>query len=182
MSIKSIRTISIDQLGKADAFVRRISNPVDFLADDVPRLVSDLRDTFYASKISVGLAAIQIGVERRLFIANPDKGKAEQELLAINPTILDSAGSKDKKFESCMSVPNWRSQVKRRDRLTLRYQLPSGEELDQQFSGFFARIIFHEMDHLDGVLCHDHAENKAAVEEFHFQTDENYPLPPIAEA
>lgn len=181
MAIKPIHAITRSQLNKKGAAVRRTSIPVNFGEDDVQQMVADLRDTFRSSPIAVGLAAIQIGIDRRLFIANVTRDDDSQELIAINPVILEERGSKDKKFESCMSVPNWRSTVKRRDVVRIEFTDESGVSRQEEFRGFMARVILHEVDHLDGVLCHDRAEDGSDLQAFHFETPENYVLPPCWE-
>lgn len=160
--------------------LRQVSTPVDFDSDDVTKIVSDLRDTLYASSISVGLAAVQIGVLKRVFVANPTKSDRGNELLAINPVLVDVAGAREKMKESCMSVPNRRGPVRRKTRLTLRYSDEAGAEHERVFTDFVARVIQHEMDHLDGILCLDHVEDRMLIEEVDFLTPENYPLPPTS--
>ena len=176
MTIRSILTCDFggprDNAGNS---LRRTSSPVNWSIDSVPEMLSDLRDTFYASKISVGLAAVQIGILKRMFIANPNKSETAEELLAINPIVLDARGSNEKMMESCMSIPNRRGPVKRRTKVTLQYSDELGNSHQREFVDFFARIVLHEMDHLDGVLCLDHVGDPSLVQTVDFFDETNYP-------
>lgn len=180
MTVRAIRVIELNQPSvESGNVLRKRSAPIRPEVDDVVELVNDLRDTFYASKIAVGLAAVQIGVLKRAFVANLHKDDPAQELIALNPEAVSITGSKDKKFESCMSVPNRRGQVIRRDKILLRYMDANLDFREEMFTGYMSRVIQHEMDHLDGRLCFDHVEDVSKIEEFLFLNSENYPVKPI---
>lgn len=73
----------------------------------------------------------------------------------VNPEVVREFGGKDKKRESCMSLPGWTGDVVRREKLTVRFLDLTGEAVEQTFSGFEARVVAHEIDHLAGVLYAD---------------------------
>lgn len=107
-----------------------------------------------AHPIAVGLAAPQIGESLRVAVVNLKRDN-EETLVLINPTIVREWGKKDKKKESCMSVPGYRGEVERRYALEVAYFDRGGVRLTMEATGFFARVIAHEVDHLDGRLYVD---------------------------
>ena len=76
-------------------------------------------------------------------------------MIIVNPEILSESGKKDIKKESCLSVPRVRGPVERRDKIQVKYQDRYGEFYTSEFSGFQARVIMHEIDHLNGILFVD---------------------------
>jgi peptide deformylase len=101
----------------------------------------------------VGLAAIQVGILKRVIVVH--SGEDDAELIEmINPEILSKAGQQFGP-EGCLSIPGVSGEVKRYDQLHLRGQDRNGETFEMDASGFLARIFQHEIDHLDGVLFTD---------------------------
>ena len=118
----------------------------------------------------VGLAATQIDLPLRLFVMNPSGAQDEgQQLVMINPVISRPRGSEEAE-EGCLSLPNIHGNVVRAKSIRVHAYDPLGQEIDQEFSGYEARIIQHETDHLDGVLFIDRlktgsdAENREELE------------------
>ena len=109
----------------------------------------------YAYK-GVGLAAPQVGLELSLLVLNPsgEAGQADQELVMLNPKIL-SRKTLEFGEEGCLSFPSINAEVERHKKIRVSYQDLDGETQEVGFEDFLARIVLHEMDHLQGVLFVD---------------------------
>jgi peptide deformylase len=113
----------------------------------VQRLVDDMLETMHAHE-GVGLAAPQIGLRRRVFVAQePDA----DPIAFVNPVIVSMEGQQEGE-EGCLSMPGIYAKVPRATRLLLRAQEPTGEAFEMEAEDFLARIIQHEFDHLNGIL------------------------------
>jgi len=144
-----------------------IRTPVRELFDDaLGSLVADLLDTMRASPGCVGLAAPQIGVSQRAAVIDLTGHKKAQlnhgELVLVNP-VIEGYGQTDVAREGCMSVPDFTGDVVRATSLTLTWQNQRGESFQDDFIGFEARAVQHELDHLDGLLFLDRVAGREAV-------------------
>lgn len=123
--------------------------------DNVVDLVNDLFETLYASGNGVGLAATQVGIPLRVFILKHEDFESE----FINPTIVSSGDSKSTEEEGCLSIPMVGVKVERSDNISVSYFILDGDgnlvEKHEEFDGYVARIIQHEIDHLDGICITD---------------------------
>jgi len=129
-------------------------------------LIDDLVDTMVDSGHSVGIAAPQIGVCRRVAVidvSNSKLGKKHNHglLTMVNPEIIESSGSKIMR-EGCMSVPDYTGNVERAREITVQYFDADGNDQIVRCKGFEAVAIQHEIDHLDGVLFLDRVSNPKA--------------------
>lgn len=142
--------------------LRTVSKPVKKIDKKVLSLVKDLTDTLAVQKDpeGVGLSACQIGVNLRVFVMlNKDK----KIIPVINPEIVEVSKAKtapetkkgDSILEGCLSLPNYYTPLKRARAITLKYLTPEGKEKTEEFTGFPAQIVQHELDHLNGVLFVD---------------------------
>ncbi len=147
-----------------DVSLRKPSEEVSDFSDDFQKKIDDLLDTFWSHKIAVGLAAPQIGMQLKLAVINHKRDKAAPMLIIVNPKILSTSGKKDKKKESCMSLPDYAGDVERRTKLVLRYQDRYGEPQQMEAEGFLARVIQHEVDHLEGYLYIDRMKDLSKLE------------------
>ena len=139
-----------------DSKLRLISEPVGAITDEVRALAADMLETMYDAP-GIGLAAIQIGVPKRLVTI--DLGKSEEErdpVVLINPEITWSSEEKRVHEEGCLSIPEYYEEVERPDRIKVRYQNLDGETIEREADGLFATCIQHEIDHLNGVLFIDY--------------------------
>lgn len=145
-------------LRMGDARLLRQAEPVtEFGTPELLELLADMRDTM-AAHDGVGLAAPQIGVNLRVVIfgvqANPRYPDAEEvpETVLINPFITPFGGDMAEDWEGCLSVPGLRGMVPRHN--AIRYQGADeyGNGIDRTVTGFHARVVQHECDHLDGIL------------------------------
>lgn len=136
------------------------------ITHSIKQLVQDLKDTLDTAKpIGAGLAAPQIGISTQVFIArkfvqellrNKGPNNAENEIhedfAFINPKIISFSEQKEVDWEGCLSIPNTYGRVERSKKIKIKAQNENGERIQITASGLFARIIQHEMDHLNGVL------------------------------
>ncbi len=151
-----------------DSPLRRVSTPVNDFGDGLHRDVALLKQSFRSMNISVGLAAPQIDINKRICIMNLNKEEDEDTVL-INPVIVSNTGKMKSVNESCLSLPRYRGPVKRKEELTVRYQDTNGKSRSLEAIGFLARVILHEIDHLDGILFVDRMENRDDLEQVDFK-------------
>ncbi|WP_312160740.1 peptide deformylase [Phenylobacterium sp.] len=136
--------------------LKLVSEPVAKVDDDLRALMDDMLETMYDAP-GIGLAAIQIGVPKRVIvmdISGPDDEKAPRYF--VNPEILWSSEETAPYEEGCLSIPEIYDEVERPARVKLKYLNYQGEEVVEDAEGLFAVCIQHEMDHLEGVLFIDH--------------------------
>ena len=144
-----------------DPRLREISKPVEAVDDEVRALVADMFETMYAAP-GIGLAAVQVGVPRRILVI--DLQEPEQEggepvrdpRVFINPEILEASETTRPYQEGCLSVPDQYAEVLRPDRVRARWLDADGKLHEEQIEGLLATCLQHEMDHLNGVLFIDH--------------------------
>lgn len=134
--------------------LRKKSQPVtNVLTEKIQKLIPQMMEVMLA-KDGVGLAAPQVGENIRIIVI----AYKEKNLIIINPKIIKKSLLKEWGAEGCLSVPNKYGQVKRFKGLTLKYLNEGGNEQKLKASGLLARIIQHEIDHLDGILFIDKAK------------------------
>jgi peptide deformylase len=139
-----------------DPILRKASKPVARIDAKVKTLVSDMFDTMYDAP-GIGLAAVQVGELVRVIVADPTRGEEEKKPVAmINPEIVWSSEEKEPYEEGCLSIPEELYEVERPVRIRVRYTDLEGEEHELEADGLFARVIQHEIDHINGVLFIDH--------------------------
>lgn len=126
--------------------------PLTEFGEKEQRLFEDMIETMHVED-GVGLAAPQIAVSKRIFIACPTMKKGE-EYVMVNPDVYETSGQ-ETGVEGCLSLPGVSGDVARAKKLRLRYQDRSGKRHDIEVKDFFARVIQHEIDHLDGILLID---------------------------
>jgi peptide deformylase len=139
-----------------DPKLRLVSAPVPEITDDVRRLAEDMLETMYDAP-GVGLAAIQIGVAKRIVTMDVSKTEGERHpMVLVNPEILWSSEEKRAYEEGCLSIPEYYEEVERPDRIRFRYTTLDGESVEQEADGLMATCVQHEIDHLNGVLFIDY--------------------------
>jgi len=138
-----------------DPALREVAEPIGDPTDpQVARLAEKMRQLMHEAN-GVGLAATQLGVGVRIFIANPVRGPG-QDMVIVNPEVIQTEGWQETR-EGCLSVPDVTLTLRRRDRVTLRYQDLAGMTHQVEATGLLASIFQHEGDHLDGRLIVDRA-------------------------
>lgn len=140
-----------------DPELKKVSAPVDF-SEDLSEVLKDLLETMYDSPGCVGLAAPQCGIHKRILIVDASRNpKVESKyglMIIINPVIEHSEGEVMAR-EGCLSLPDLTANVKRAQMIRARFQNEHGEERVIEASDFEARVVLHELDHLDGILFLD---------------------------
>jgi peptide deformylase len=130
------------------------AQPVDAITPDIVQLIDDMVQTMYAAP-GVGLAATQVGVPLRIFVADLSVGRAAADLLTfVNPQFVERDGMQLEE-EGCLSVPGFQATVARPARVVLKGLDREGQERVVEGTGLLARCFQHEMDHLDGTLFVD---------------------------
>ena len=134
-----------------DPMLRKISSPVLGINNIVRHLIKKMSKIMYSRK-GIGLAAPQVGTLERVIIADIGEGLISM----INPEILTGYGE-DYIDEGCLSLPDTVVNVKRKQSVFVRYLDKNEKEKESELDGLTARVIQHEIDHLNGVLIIDHA-------------------------
>jgi peptide deformylase len=138
-----------------DERLRRVAAEVKQFDARVQRLSEQMLETMYDAR-GVGLAATQIDVHERMFVADcAEDGCAPEPLVFINPVILDRSGSVESE-EGCLSIPGVTDKVMRAEAVLVRAQNALGESFEREAGGLLAICIQHEIDHLDGRLFIDY--------------------------
>jgi peptide deformylase len=138
-----------------DPILRKASAPVERIDEELRKLADDMLETMYAAP-GVGLAAVQIGVPRRLVVLDTAKDEEPpQRLVLVNPEIV--ALGKDMRMheEGCLSIPDVRIEIERPSTVTVRYLDREGKPRELTAEGLLATAIQHEIDHLNGKLIID---------------------------
>ncbi len=151
MAIKTVLRMGDARLWQVSAAVKNFATP------ELLQLLQDMRDTMQAMN-GAGLAAPQIGVSWRVVIFGvqgnsryPD-AESVPETVLINPVITAVGTATDEAWEGCLSVPGLRGQVARYSQIRYQGFDEQGALIDRTVSGFHARVVQHECDHLDGIL------------------------------
>ncbi|HZC38706.1 MAG TPA: peptide deformylase [Sphingomicrobium sp.] len=144
-----------------DPRLRQISSPVEKVDAEVRALVADMFETMYAAP-GIGLAAIQVGVAKRILVIDlqepleEDGEPVRDPRVFINPEILEHSDQEVPYTEGCLSVPDQYAEVDRPDRIRARWLDLDGKVREEEIEGLLATCLQHEMDHLEGVLFIDH--------------------------
>jgi peptide deformylase len=139
-----------------DRFLRTIASPVKNIDENIQHLIQNMGATMYHAP-GAGLAAVQVGSDKKILVFDELPGQPEQSLQAlINPTIIEREGVFISENEGCLSVPELRSDVKRSNRVLVEAVDKDGNPLRFEAEGFLAVVLQHEIDHLNGTLFIDH--------------------------
>ena len=143
-------------LTEPDPFLRKKSLPVKQVDDEIRSLMDDMLETMYAAP-GIGLAAVQIGVPKRVIVIDLSKdNKKKEPMYFVNPEIITKSNDDASYEEGCLSVPNQFAEISRPDKCTVKFLDYRGEEKILKAEGLLATCIQHEMDHLEGVLFIDY--------------------------
>jgi peptide deformylase len=153
----AIRTI----IEAPDPLLRQISSPVEAITPEIRTLIDDMFETMYAAP-GIGLAAIQVGVPRRILVIDLQDQEEEggevvrKPMVFINPEILRKSETERPYNEGCLSVPDQYAEVERPDSIRARWLDRDGTAHEEELDGMLATCLQHEMDHLEGVLFIDY--------------------------
>ncbi len=149
MGIKTILT-------EPDKLLRQVSKPVEKVGDLERELMKDMLDTMYTAK-GIGLAAIQIGVPKRIIVLDISKEENKKNpMYFVNPIIIKKNDEKVTYEEGCLSVPNQFAEIDRPSKCEVEYLDYNGNKQNLKAEGLLATCIQHEMDHLEGILFIDY--------------------------
>ena len=149
MSVKTILT-------EPNKILRQVSKPVDHVGSDEKKLMDDMLDTMYAAN-GIGLAAIQIGVPKRIIVMDISKDEKKKEpRYFVNPVIKKKNPIKTTYEEGCLSVPNQFAEIDRPKECEVEYLDYDGQKKTLNAEGLLATCIQHEMDNLEGILFIDY--------------------------
>jgi peptide deformylase len=143
MSVREVVTYPQARLRKKSEMVRNVGQ-------EIKKLIRDMKETMYDSQ-GIGLAAPQVGVNRRVIVVDVTPYEPDQKPFAlINPEIVSDEGEVDS-TEGCLSVPGLLETIKRKEKVTVRGVNEEGEEMEIEATGMLAICLQHEIDHLNGM-------------------------------
>ena len=137
-----------------DPVLREKAEPVPEVTDELRALIADMFETMYAAE-GVGLAAPQIGLGIRVLVIDPHDEETEPFAL-LNANVVEQGEATEKNEEGCLSIPGIRDIVERSSTVVVEAMDIDGRPVRLEAEGFLARILQHEVDHLNGVLFLDH--------------------------
>ncbi|MGV1759245.1 MULTISPECIES: peptide deformylase [Rhizobium] len=139
-----------------DPLLRQASKPIERIDAETQRLADDMLETMYDAP-GIGLAAVQIGVARRMLVIDVSReGEEKKPLVFINPEIVTSSDERSVYEEGCLSIPDYYAEVERPARVTVKHLDRDGKEQLTEADGLLATCVQHEIDHLNGVLFIDY--------------------------
>lgn len=174
-----------------DSVLREKAQPVEEITDELRQFIDDMFETMYNSE-GVGLAAPQVGVSKRIFVVDADNMTDEDDeefgpIAFINPVIVEKKGRKVPLDEGCLSIPDVKDTIIRPEGVVVQYKDENFEDQELDVSGWMARVIQHEYDHLDGILFIDYLSafkkrmHKSDLKEIEAgERETKYPLQPKA--
>ena len=148
MSIRKILT-------EPDKILRQVSKPVEGVGREEQDLMGDMLDTMYAAK-GIGLAAIQVGIPKRIIVIDLNKDEKKNPMYFVNPIIKQKNSVNSIYEEGCLSVPNQFAEIERPNKCEVEYLDFDGKKQLLKAEVLLATCIQHEVDHLDGVLFIDY--------------------------
>jgi peptide deformylase len=151
---------------EGDPRLRQKSLKIKSVDEPLRKLAKDMLETMKEAE-GVGLAGPQIGVMRRIMVVSiPEgsqgEGEPEIELVLVNPEIVKAQG-REIGAEGCLSIPGWVGDVPRADRVTIKGVDLNNRAVRMKAEGYLARVLQHEVDHLDGILFIDRVEDKSTL-------------------
>ncbi|WP_300757711.1 peptide deformylase [uncultured Brachyspira sp.] len=145
-----------------DERLQQVSEKIEKIDDEIITLIDDMFETMYKER-GVGLAAVQIGVLKRLIVISvpdfDDETKADFKLALINPEIIWHGEEKETLEEGCLSFPEIRDDVARYKEIKVKYLDKEGNEQILEAEGYIAKVLQHEIDHTNGISFIDRLES-----------------------
>ena len=143
-------------LTEPDPILRKKCEPLEKVDTETKKLMDDMLETMYAAP-GIGLAAIQVGILKRLVVIDISKGEEEKEpIFLINPQIIHQSKKTSIYEEGCLSLPGQFAEIERPAECTLKYIDYNGKEKELKADGLLATCVQHEVDHLNGILFIDY--------------------------
>ena len=139
-----------------DPILRKESKPVEKVDDELRRLLDDMLETMYAAP-GIGLAAVQVGILKRLIVIDISKDKEKKDpLFLINPKIISKSKQTSTYEEGCLSLPGHFAEIERPAECQINFIDYNGKKKEIKANGLLSTCIQHEVDHLNGVLFIDY--------------------------
>lgn len=157
---------ALEILVEGDSRLRQKATKIRAVDDSLRRLARDMHETIGVAN-GVGLAGPQIGVMRRIIAIHlpegyQNEGAPELSMTLVNPEIVKAQG-REIGVEGCLSIPGWIGEVPRAERVTVKGIDLNNKEVRIKADGILARVLQHEVDHLDGVLYVDRVEDRSTL-------------------
>lgn len=159
----ALRNIVTDE----DSILKKTCRPVGEVTPRIQMILDDMVETMRDAN-GVGLAAPQVGIMRRMFVAEPEP---ERVYIFVDPEMISLEGEQEG-TEGCLSVPGYVGTVKRPEKIVIRGKDRYGKEKEYTFEGFDAVVMCHEFDHLEGILYTDKATEIFKAEELEAEEQE----------
>lgn len=166
MAVRRILTVDTDE-----EFLRRKSYKVTTVDRKISNLVRDLTDTLFEAD-GAGISAIQVGEALQVVVVRAMRDAEDvttKTMVLINPEITETNSIMEEEFDGCLSVPGYWGLTDRSTFIRVKYLNRFGREINGRFSDYLARVVQHEIDHLNGILYTDHINDP---EKFFEVTDE----------
>ncbi len=158
----AIRNIRLEE----DSILRKVSREIDIIDDRIIQILQDMTETMYKFD-GVGLAAVQVGILKRLIVIDIGEGLIQ----LINPVIAKEKGTQEG-VEGCLSLPSIFGEVKRPKKVIVEARNINGENITIEGEGLLAIVLSHEIDHTNGILFKDKAIKILTPEEFNKRKEE----------
>ena len=142
-------------LTEPNPILRQISKTVEKVGKEEQELMKDMLDTMYAAN-GIGLAAIQVGIPKRIIVIDLNKNEKKTPMFFVNPVIKERNRINSVYEEGCLSVPNQFAEIERPNKCEVEYLDFYGKKKTLKADGLLATCIQHEMDHLEGILFIDY--------------------------
>ena len=143
-------------LTEPDPILRKKCEPLEKVDSETKKLMDDMLETMYAAP-GIGLAAIQVGILKRLVVLDISKGEEEKKpMFLINPKIIHQSKNTSVYEEGCLSLPGQFAEIERPAECILKYIDYNGKEKELKADGLLATCVQHEVDHLNGILFIDY--------------------------
>ena len=142
-------------LTEPDPILRKKCEPLEKVDTDTKKLMDDMLETMYAAP-GIGLAAIQVGILKRLIVIDISKGEEKNPIFLINPSIVHQSKKTSVYEEGCLSLPGQFAEIERPAECTVKFINYDGKEKELKTDGLLATCVQHEIDHLNGVLFIDY--------------------------
>lgn len=168
--------LSLEVVHYPEPILRKRAAEVGRVDDLVRETIASMFLTMYEDR-GVGLAAPQVGIQKRILVINPtgDPAQASEELALVDPILVDRSGAPIRMEEGCLSFPGIFAEIERPDRCRVKALDVQGKPIEMELEGFPSRVVQHEYDHLEGVLLVDRmspaekVRHKAALEELVYE-------------
>ena len=138
-----------------DPILRKKCEPLENVDDDVRKLMNDMLETMYKAP-GIGLAAIQVGILKRIVVIDISKEEKKNPLFLVNPEIIYKSKNTSVYEEGCLSLPGQFAEIERPAECHIKYINYNGKEKKLETKGLLATCIQHEIDHLNGILFIDY--------------------------